>query len=145
MGNFFEDIGDKLESAWDKVEAQAERSWDDVREFNYKAIPYLQAVGQFIPHPYVQAGVGAHSALWGGYGDNGGDMPSGQAPVLNIDPRYGLGGFPLGVAALPQGPEGQVVGGNWVEEPTIFSEPWIKKNQNMLLIGGVILGLYLIT
>ena len=145
MGNFFEDIGDKLESAWDKVEAQAERSWDDVREFNYKAIPYLQTAAGLIPHPAFQAGVTAHSALWGGYDDGkgGGEMPNDQ--VIMIDPRYNVGSLPLGVGALPPGTGGYVPGGDWTApEPDMFTSEWIKKYQPALLIGGGILLFYLI-
>lgn len=145
MGNFFSDIGDKLESAWDKVEKQADRSWEDVREFNYKAIPYIQAVSQYIPHPAAQVAAQAHGMLWGGYDDGkgGGEMPNDQ--VIMIDPRYNVGSLPLGVGALPPGTGGYVPGGDWTApEPEMFTSEWIKKYQPALLIGGGILLFYLI-
>lgn len=141
MGNFFSDIGDKLESAWDKVEAQAERSWEDVQEFNEKASPYIQMAAQFIPHPAAQVGAQLHTALWTDSG--GGEMPHDQ--VIQVDPRYNVGSLPLGVGALPPGTGGYVVGGNWGgPEPELFTSDWVKKYQGALLIGGGILLVYLI-
>lgn len=144
MGNFFSDIGDKLESAWDKVEKQADRSWDDVREFNYKAIPYVQAVSQFIPHPAAQVAGQLHGQLWGGYDDGkGGSVPNDN--VLSVDPRYNVGSYPLGFSALPPGTGGYTVGGDWTApEPELFTSEWVKKYQTALIIGGGVLMVYLI-
>ncbi len=141
MGNFFKDIGDKLESAWDKVEAQVDRSYDDFREFQYKAIPYLQTasgvLGPFIPG--LSQGVDIHSNIWGK--SEGGHMPD---QVLYIDPRYNQGGMPLGVGGLPPGTGGYGVGGDWTQDPPLFTAPWVEKYKTALLIGGGILLVYLI-
>ena len=145
MGNFFSDIGDKLESAWDKVEKQVDRSYDDFREFQYKSIPYMQMAGQVLGPfvPGLSTATGLHAQLWGK--DEGGSMPTGgDSPVLMFDPNYNIGGLPLGVAGLPPGTGGYTVGGNWTEEPQIFTQEWTKKYQTALLLGGGALLLYLI-
>lgn len=144
MGNFFKDIGDKLESAWDKVEKQVDRSYDDFREFQYKSIPYMQMAGQVLGPfvPGLSQGVSLHSAVWG-KDEGGGSMGNDQ--VLNIDPRYNVGSYPIGIGGLPPGTGGYVVGGDWsAPEPALFTSDWVEKYKTALLIGGAVVLVYLI-
>lgn len=115
-----------------QVEKQVKRSTEDVVEVTAKVGPYATlAAGVFMPAALpalgaIQMGAGVAGSALGMYDQ--------EEQVINIDPRYNVGGTPMGMGSMARPTPGTEVGGP--PNPMTFYWPGTKNPINPLFIWG---------
>jgi hypothetical protein len=122
-----------------QIKKQTKRSYDDAREIAQAIEPYVGAVLSVVEPTGTAASI--NQKLWGEGGIMAPSIKYG-GEMVNIDPRYNVGGTPMGMGSMARPTPGTEVGGP--PNPMTFYWPGSKNPINPLfLLGAGILVLYL--